>query len=113
MKEQHQKSLKTIAGFQAYIPTLPAKEEMIKLKAKYQTETEDLTLKVAETAALTEEVNALRENLNFEKKAKLELEVENNKLVERNTELKASLEEHETRRLEARSLGENQVVLKA
>ena len=113
MKEQHQKSLKTIAGFQAYIPTLPAKEEMIKLKAKYQTKTEDLTLKVAETAALTEEVNALRENLNFEKKAKLELEVENNKLVERNTELKASLEEHETWRLEARSLGENQVVLKA
>ena len=111
LEREHQKSLKTIHGLQAYIRTLPAQEEMRELKAKLEARTGELAESGVKCAELEDQADKLRDELSESEKKLFELEVEKKELSERNKELLSNVSEGEKRIHKARDMGEDQVEL--
>jgi len=111
LEKEHQKSLKTIHGLQAYIRTLPAEEEFREMKAKLEARTGEMAELGVKGTEIEEQMGKLREELNLSEKKRLNLEIENKELVERNKELQSCVNEGVKRRYQARALGEEQVEL--
>eukprot|EP00090_Calanus_glacialis_P014958 TRINITY_DN23836_c0_g1_i2.p1 TRINITY_DN23836_c0_g1~~TRINITY_DN23836_c0_g1_i2.p1 ORF type:complete len:647 (+),score=266.93 TRINITY_DN23836_c0_g1_i2:67-1941(+) len=111
LEREHQKGLKTIHGLQAYIRTLPAEEEVRELRAKLEARTGEVVEMGVKGTELEGQAGKIREELNSSERTRLELEIENKELLERNLELQNSVNEVEKRRYQARNLGEEQVEL--
>jgi len=111
LEREHQKSLKTIHGLQAYIRTLPAEEEVRDLKAKLEARTGELAESGVKCAELEDQADTLRDELSENEKKLFELEIEKKELLERNKELLNNVSEGEKRIHKARDLGEDQVEL--
>jgi len=111
LEREHQKSLKTIHGLQAYIRTLPAEEEVRDLKAKLEARTGELAESGVKCTELEDQVDVLRDELSDNEKRLFELEIEKKELLERNKELLNNVSEGKKRMHKARDLGEDQVEL--
>merc|ERR1719369_2366843 len=111
LEREHQKSLKTIHGLQAYIRTLPAQEEVRELKSKLEVRTTEISEMGIKGTEIEKQMENLREEMNTSEKHRLDLEIENKELVETNKKLQSLVSEEEKRRFQARNLGEEQVEL--
>ena len=112
---EHQKSLKTIKGLQAYITTLPPVDEVRDLRAKLEARTNQLAENETRSIELEQQHRLVKEELMNCRKEKLKLELTNKELKEINKEmsLKVKVKEDEKRRMKARNIdnSESQVEL--
>ena len=108
---QHQKSLKTIKGLEAYIRTLPSVEDFREAKAKLEAKSSQQTDTEARLEESEATVRSLRAELQAANKEKLRLEIENKELEARNKEMGSRVQGEERRRLQARQLDDDQVEL--
>ena len=108
---QHQKSLKTIKGLEAYIRTLPSVEDFREAKAKLEAKSSQQTDTEARLEDSEATVRSLRAELQAANKEKLRLEISNKELEARNKEIGSKVQGEERRRLQARQLDDDQVEL--
>ena len=108
---QHQKSLKTIKGLEAYIRTLPSVEDFREAKAKLEAKSSQQTDTEARLEESEATVRSLRAELQAANKEKLRLEISNKELEARNKEMGCRVQGEERRRLQARQLDDDQVEL--
>jgi len=108
---EHQKSLKTILGLQAYISDLPAKEEVRQLEIELEDERskrEEVETRASELERQLEEALASKGEA---EEGKAEQEALNRDLRERGEQMAEQLREVERARIEARGVGEDEVEL--
>ena len=110
---EHQKSLKTIKGLQAYITTLPPVDEVRDLRAKLEARTNQLAENETRSIELEQQHRLVKEELMNCRKEKLKLELTNKELKEINKEMSLKVKEDEKRRMKARNIdnSESQVEL--
>jgi len=108
---EHQKSLKTIKGLEAYIRTLPSVEDFREVKAKLEAKSSHYKDSEARLEDAEKTVRSLRSELQSVNKEKLRLEIDNQELEARNKEMGSQVEGGERRRLQARELDGDQVQL--
>ena len=108
---EHQKSLKTIKGLEAYIRTLPSVEDFREVKAKLEAKSSHFKDTEARLEDAEKTVRSLRAELQSVDKEKLRLEIDNQELEARNKEIGSQVQGEERRRLQARELDDDQVEL--